>query len=160
MDPAKVWAIENWPRPSSVCLVQCFLGFTNFYHRFVRNFSAVAAPLNALTRKASGRFCWSTKAQQAFEELKCCLIKAPILQLPDAELSFIIEVDASEVGIGALLYQWSREDKKLHPCAYFSGCLSPAERNYNVGDRKLLAVKLALKEWRHWLEGAKYPFVF
>ncbi|KAK1802109.1 hypothetical protein P4O66_004450 [Electrophorus voltai] len=117
MDPAKVWAVESWPKPALVHLVQCFLGFMNFYRRFVKNFSTVAASLTTLTRKASGRFCWSTEAQQVFEELKHHLITAPILRLPDAELLFIIEVDASEV----------------------------AERNYDVGDRKLLAVKLALQ---------------
>ncbi|KAK1789050.1 hypothetical protein P4O66_015007 [Electrophorus voltai] len=122
MDPAKVRAVESWPRPTSVRLVQCFLGFTNFYRRFVKNFSTVVAPLTALTRKASGRFCWSTEAQQAFEELKRHLIMAPILQRPDAELPFIVEVDASEVGVGAVLSQRSGEDKKLHPCAYFGVC--------------------------------------
>ncbi|KAK1795483.1 hypothetical protein P4O66_010647 [Electrophorus voltai] len=105
---------------------------------FVKNFSTVAAPLIVLTRKVLGKFCWSTEAQQA--ELKRHLIKAPILQLPDAELLFVIEVDASEVVIGAVLSQRSREDKKLHPCAYFSQCLSPAEWNYDVGDRELLAL--------------------
>ncbi|KAK1787247.1 hypothetical protein P4O66_002763 [Electrophorus voltai] len=133
MDPAKVRAVESWPRPTSVHLVQHFLSFMNFYHRFIKNFSTVAAPLTVLTRKASGQFCWSTEAQQAFEELKCRLITAPILRLPDAELPCIVEVDASEMGV--------------------------AERNYDVGDRKLLAVKLALKEWRHWLEGARHPFL-
>ncbi|KAK1785823.1 hypothetical protein P4O66_003198 [Electrophorus voltai] len=75
--------------------------------------------------------------------------QAPILQLPDAELLFVIEVDASEVGVGAVLSQQSREDKKLHPCAYFSRCLSPAEQNYDMGNCELLAVKLVLEEWRH-----------
>ncbi|KAK1806150.1 hypothetical protein P4O66_000042 [Electrophorus voltai] len=84
---------------------------------------------------------------------------APILRLPDAELPFIIEVDASEVGVGAVLSQRSGEDKRLHPCAYFSLCLSPAEQNYDVGDHELLVVKLALEEWRRWLEGAKHPFL-
>ncbi|KAK1797203.1 hypothetical protein P4O66_008285 [Electrophorus voltai] len=159
MDPAKVQAVENWPRPTSVHLVQHFLGFMNFYRRFIKNFSTLAAPLITLTRKASGPCCWSTKAQQAFDELKCCLIKAPILQLPDAELPFVVEVDTSEVGDGAVLSQQSGEDKKLHPCAYFSQHLSPAERNYDVGNRELLAVKLVLEEWRHWLEGAKHVFL-
>ncbi|KAK1785846.1 hypothetical protein P4O66_003219 [Electrophorus voltai] len=127
--------------------------------RFIKNFSTVAAPLTMLTRKASGQFCWSTEAQQAFEELKHHLITAPILQLPDAELPFTVEVDTSEVSVGAVLSQRSKEDKKLHPCAYFSWRLSPAERKYDMGNRELLAVKLALEEWRHWLEGAKHTFL-
>ncbi|KAK1798060.1 hypothetical protein P4O66_000562 [Electrophorus voltai] len=81
MDPTKLQALENWPRPTSVRVVQHFLGFTNFYRRFIMNFSTVATPLTPLTRKTSGWFCWSTEPQQAFEELKCHLIAAPILQL-------------------------------------------------------------------------------
>ncbi|KAK1787473.1 hypothetical protein P4O66_002949 [Electrophorus voltai] len=90
MDPTKVRAVESWPRPTSVRRIQFF---TNFYGRFVKSFSMIAAPLTALTRKASGQFCWSTKAQQVFEDLKHRLITAPILWLPDAELPFIVEVD-------------------------------------------------------------------
>ncbi|KAK1791371.1 hypothetical protein P4O66_013385 [Electrophorus voltai] len=118
---AKVWAVENWPRPTSVHLVQCFLGFTNFYCRFIKNFSMVATPLTALTRKASEQLCWSTKGQQAFKELKHHLIMAPILQLPDAELPFIIEVDASEVGVGAVLSQRSGEDSQALPLSLAKG---------------------------------------
>ncbi|KAK1794594.1 hypothetical protein P4O66_001314 [Electrophorus voltai] len=146
MDPVKMRVIENWPRPTLVRQVQRFLGFTAFYCRFEVNFSSVEAPLTVLTRKASGWFCWPIKAQQALEKIKHHLIVALILQLSDVELPFIIEVDASEVGVGAVLSQRSGKYKKLHPCAYFSRCLSPAEKNYDVGDRKLLAVKLALEE--------------
>ena len=78
---------------------------------------------------------------------------------PDPSLPFVVEVDASEVGVGAILSQHSQHDNSVHPCAYFSRSLSPAERNYDVGDRELLAIKLALEEWRHWLEGAEQPFV-
>ncbi len=55
--------------------------------------------------------------------------------------------------------QRSSSDDKVHPCAYFSHRLSPAERNYDIGNRELLAVKLALEEWRHWLEGSGVPFI-
>lgn len=73
------------------------------------------------------------------------------------EIPFIVEVDASDVGVGAVLSQRGA-DNKLHPCAFLSHRLTPTERNYHVGDRELLAVKLALEEWRHWLDGAKHPF--
>jgi hypothetical protein len=73
-------------------------------------------------------------------------------------LVFIVEVDVSEAGIGAVLPQRSGTPPKLRPCAYFSKKLNPAERNYDVGDRELLAIVKALKAWRHWLEGAKTPF--
>ncbi|TWW74436.1 Retrovirus-related Pol polyprotein from transposon opus [Takifugu flavidus] len=83
----------------------------------------------------------------------------PILQLPDPSCQFVVEVDASNTGVGVVLSQRAQEDQKLHPCAFFSRRLTPAERNYDVGNRELLVVKLALEEWRHWLEGATLPFI-
>ncbi len=152
MDPKKVQAVLDWPVPTSVKEVQRFIGFANFYRKFVRNFSSVAAPLTALTRGHSTKFAWNSEAETAFLELKRCFTSAPVLSIPDPELPFIVEVDASDVGIGAVLSQRGRNDR-LHPCAFLSHRLSSTERNYHVGDRELLAVKLALEEWRHWLEG-------
>ena len=74
--------------------------------------------------------------------------------MPDPSKQFVLEVDASETGIGAVLSQRESADSHLHPCAFFSRKLSPAEKNYDVGNRELLAVHDSLKEWRHWLEGA------
>ena len=68
-------------------------------------------------------------------------------------------MDASNIGVGAVLSQRSPKDGKLHPCAYFSCHLSPSERNYDVGNRELLGVNMALEDWRHWLEGAEHPFM-
>ncbi|KAJ8343397.1 hypothetical protein SKAU_G00307260 [Synaphobranchus kaupii] len=159
MDPEKVSAVLNWPTPRSMKQVQRFLGFANFYRRFIRNFSALAAPITALTKKMpAGQFRWNSRANSAFMELKRRFSSEPILITPNPSLPFIVEVDASELGAGAILSQHSPVDRKLHPCAYFSRALTPAERNYDVGDRELLAVKLALEEWRHWLEGAEHPF--
>ena len=159
MDPTKVSAVMNWPIPRSVKEVQRFLGFANFYRRFIRNFSSVAAPIIALTKKTSSQFSWNPEAGRAFERLKKRFSTQPILITPNPSLPFVVEVDASEVGVGAILSQRSQADKILHPCAYFSRSLSPSERNYDIGDRELLAVKLALEEWRHWLEGSEHPFV-
>lgn len=94
-------------------------------------------------------------AEKAFCELKKRFTSAPILCRPDPSRKFIVEVDASDGGVGAVLSQRSETNQKLHPRAFFSHKLSPTERNYDIGDRELLAVKLALAEWRHWLEGAK-----
>jgi len=115
------------------------------------------APLSALTKGNNVVFCWSSEAELAFNELKCRFTSAPILTLPDPDKLFIVEVDASDVGVGAVLSQRG-EDNRLRLCAFLSHRLTPTERNYHVGDRELLAVKLALEEWRHWLEGAKHPF--
>ncbi len=156
MDPSKVSAVSNWPTPVSLKQLQRFLGFANFYRRFIRNYSRIAAPLTALTSTAIP-FRWTPEAEQAFTELKRRFISAPVLTQPDPALQFIVEVDASDTGVGAVLSQRSPVDHKIHPCAFFSRRLSPAERNYDIGNRELLAVKLALEEWRHWLEGTSLP---
>ena len=158
MDPAKVSAVLDWPQLSSVKQVERFLGFANFYRCFIRNFSTLAAPLTALTRKSPTLFSWSLEAERDFTELKQRFTSAPILNHPDPSLPFIVEVDASDIAVGAVLSQRCPRDGKMHPCAFFSRRLSPAEQNYDVGNRELLAVKLALEEWRHWLEGAMHPF--
>lgn len=79
--------------------------------------------------------------------------------VPDPEQHFILEVDASSLGVGAVLSQWNQKDNRIHPCAFFSKRLSPAEQNYDVGNRELLAIKMALEEWHHWLEGSKQQFL-
>ncbi|KAI2646204.1 Transposon Tf2-9 polyprotein [Labeo rohita] len=158
VDPEKVKAVVDWPTPDSRKALQRFLGFADFYRRFVRNFSQLASPLTALTSPRT-TFRWSDAAEAAFAKLKSCFVSAPILVTPDPSRQFVVEVDASEVGVGAVLSQRSATDDKMHPCAFYSHRLSPAESNYDIGNRELLAVKLALEEWRHWLEGSGVPFI-
>lgn len=155
-DPVKVRAVLDWPQPSNRRQLQCFLGFANFYRWFVQNFSQIALPLTSLT---SPKVCfqWDQEAQLAFTDLKERFATSPILRQLNQDQQFVVEVNASESGVGAVLSQCF--EGKLHPCAFFSHRLSPAERNYDIGDRDFLAVKLALEEWRHWLEGAKHPFI-
>lgn len=153
-DPDKIKAVAEWPEPSSRKLLQRFLGFANFYRRFIRDYSRIAAPLTKLTSPAVP-FRWTPEADQAFALLKDRFTSAPILVQHDSSLQFVVEVDASDIGVGAVLSQRSKTDKKLHPCAFFSRRLSPAESNYDVGNRELLA----LEEWRHWLEGSEIPFI-
>ncbi|KAG1928582.1 retrotransposable element [Pimephales promelas] len=159
MDEKKVKGVVDWPLPQTIKELQRFLGFANFYRRFIRNFSLIAAPLTALTKRHSHRISWNPEAQQAFHDLKTRFTTAPILHHPDPERQFIVEVDASNTGVGAILSQRQGDPAKMYPCAFFSRKLSPAERNYDVGNRELLAMKLALEEWRHWLEGAAEPFI-
>ncbi len=158
MDKRKVRALVNWPRPHSVKELQRFLGFANFYRRFIRNFSTVAAPLTSMSKKGPQRLVWTPRATSAFQELRKRFTTAPILRHPDPELEFIVEVDASSTGIGAVLSQRQGDPLKTYPCAFYSRKLNPAEQNYDVGNRELLAMKAAFEEWRHWLEGAKHPF--
>ena len=158
MDPAKVSAVTSWPIPGDRKKLQQFLGFANFYRKFIRNYSTVASPLTALTSPKQP-FIWTSAANEAFDTLKSRFSSAPILQMPDPDRQFIVEVDASDIGVGAVLSQRAVEDDKLHPCAFFSRRLSSSEENYDIGNRELLAVKLALEEWRHWLEGSTIPFL-
>lgn len=81
----------------------------------------------------------------------------PILRHPDPQVPFVVEVDASTTGVGAVLSQYHSEPSRLHPCAYYFRKLTLAEQNYDIGNRELLAIKLALGEWHHWLEGVSFP---
>ena len=155
-DPKKVRAVEEWERPSDCTRRRRFLGFANFYRRFILGFSRVAAPLSVLTSTLHP-FSWSPEAEAAFSELKTLFTMAPVLIFPDPGRQFIIEVDASDIGIRAVLSQRTEGDQLIHPVAFLSRRFTPAERNYDVGNRELLAVHVALEEWRHWLEGAQHP---
>lgn len=157
-DPAKIEAVVNWQTPSTRKKLQQFLGFANFYRRFIRDYSKVAAPLTQLN-STSSPFIWTPEADSSFSRLKERFSSVPVLVHPDSHLQFIVEVDASSTGIGAVLSQRSPEDHKVHPCAFFSRKLTPAEKNYDVENRELLAVVAALQEWRHWLEGSEVPFL-
>ncbi|KAL0185465.1 hypothetical protein M9458_021162, partial [Cirrhinus mrigala] len=157
MDPQKLEAVRSWPLPTSLKQLQRFLGFANFYRRFIRGFSSTAAPLTALTRPSRGEFHLTPEAIQAFRALCHQFTPAPVLIHPDPVKSFVVEVDASDVGVGAVLSQRG-PDEKLHPCSFFSRKFNPTQQHYGVGDRELLAIKWALEEWRHWLQGGGDPF--
>ncbi|XP_072137113.1 uncharacterized protein [Mobula birostris] len=105
MDPTKPQAVRDRPQPSSVKQVQQFLGFANFYQKFIGNFSSVAAPLTALTKKSKGSFVWMTKVEAALAELKEWFTSASTLVTPDPDLPFIMEVDTSHIGVAAVLSQ-------------------------------------------------------
>ncbi|KAM4705173.1 MAM and LDL-receptor class A domain-containing protein 1 [Rhinophrynus dorsalis] len=159
MDPSKVESVSQWPRPITLRAVQRLLGFANYYRRFIKNFSAIVAPLVAFTKKNANPKVWSTEAVEAFERLKRLFVSAPLLRYPDPTQPFLIEVDASELGAGAVLSQRDEVTNRLHPCSYFSKQFSSAEKNYDTGNRELLAIKMALEEWRHLLEGSQVPVI-
>ncbi|KAF7640898.1 hypothetical protein LDENG_00006770, partial [Lucifuga dentata] len=102
MDPEKVSAVTTWPVPGSRKQLQRFLGFANFYRRFVRGFSSIAAPLTALT-SSKVPFKWTSAAEEAFRDLKSRFTSSPILQMPEPDRQLVVEVDASDVGVGAVL---------------------------------------------------------
>jgi len=153
-DPKKIKAIVEWPTPKNVKDVQRFIGLCNYYRRFVKNFSAIAKPLHSLTKKGI-KFVWSPDCETAFEILKKRLTTSPVLLHPDITKQFVVECDASNFAIGAVLSQYD-ENNKLHPVAYHSRSLNNAELNYPITDKELLAIKEAFSTWRHLLLGAKF----
>lgn len=138
MEESKVNAMQSWPRPDTIKELQHFLGFAYFYRRFIRSFSIIAAPLSSMLRRGARRLVWTREMEEAFAKLKKGFTSAPILKHPEPSKPFIVEVDASTTGVGAILSQRFGDRPKMHPVAYFSCKLSPAERNYDMGDRELL----------------------
>ncbi|QRW20573.1 Retrotransposable element Tf2 protein [Rhizoctonia solani] len=155
MDQKKIEAITSWPTPKTVKQVQAFLGFVNYLRRFIPNFSSVARPLHNLTKKDSP-WSWDVLEEQAFQELKALVTKAPVLIHSNPNLPYYLETDASGIAMGAILSQRG-EDNRLHPVAYMSKSFSGAEANYDTHDKELLAIIKALEEWRIFLEATDRP---
>ena len=144
-DPIKVKGFAEWPIPTCVKDVRSFLGFGNFYRKFIPGFSTLAAPLNNLLKKETP-FCWTEETQKSFDLLKQKLTSSPMLMMPDQNRPFQIECDASKYASGAVLTQQDSNGDR-HPVAYLSKTFSETERNYEIYDRELLAIIRALEEW-------------
>ena len=157
IDPIKVAGVAEWPVPSNKKEVQSFLGFINFYRRFIQDFSHHACPLFNLT-KNDVKWLWSKDEQSTFVTLKSLVTSAPILTSPNNSKPFRIEADSSDFATGAILSQESVNDGKWHPVAFLSKSLSEVEWNYKIHDKEMLAIIRAMEEWRHFLEGSKLRF--
>ena len=157
MNPVKVVGVAESPKPTNKREVQLFLGFANFYWRFIQDFSHHARPLFDLTWNDHK---WKGEASEAtaFRKLKEIITLAPVLMTPADNQPFQIEADSSDFATGAVLSQLSAEDRKWHLVAYLSKSLSETEQNYEIHDKKMLAIIRALEEWRHFSEGASYKF--
>ena len=151
MDLGKVKGIKEWP---SVKQVRSFLGFGNFYRRFIRHYSELTKPLNDLLKK-DRKFDWDPNCQRAFDTLKQRFTEEPVLVMPDQTKPFQIECDTSKYASGAVLTQLDSNGDR-HPCAFLSKTFSPTERNYEIYDRELLAIIRALEEWRHYIQGSPH----
>ena len=143
----------EWATPKTVCNVKCFLGFANSYRIFIKNYSKIASPLTWLTYK--DKLDWNSDAEKAFRLLKEAFTIAPILVHPDFSKSFSMEIDASDFSLEAVLSQLG-DGEKLHPVAFYSWKFSVAEINYEIHDKKLLAIVDSFQEWRHLLESATH----
>jgi len=145
MDPVKVAGVREWPTPENKIDVQVFLGFVNFYYRFIQDFSTKARPLFDLTRSEQV-WIWSEREQAAFEDLKTAVTTAPVLMSPQDSELFWIEADSLDFATRAVLSQQSAMDGKWHPVAFYSKSLSSVERNYKIHDKEMLAIIRALEE--------------
>ena len=153
-DPEKTSQIESWPMPQSAKDVQRFLGLANYYRRFIKSFATIAKPLHRLTEKGVA-FSWTPECENSFNLLKTQLTSAPTLTLPDWSRPFILDTDASDTGIGAVL-SWLQEDGSECVVAYASRVLSKQERNYCVTRRELLAVVSFLQHFKQYLFGKPF----
>jgi hypothetical protein len=157
MNPAKVQAVTDWPNPRNLKDIRGFLGFANFYCHFIEGFARIARPLNDLTKK-DVPWSWGQPQQEAFAELKARFTSSPVLVMWQPDLEMRIEVDASVFATGGVILQKQTLDGLHHPIAFRSESLSKPERNYEIYDRKLLAIVRWLKDWRHYLMGLPEPF--
>jgi len=159
MDPEKVSCVLGWETARTVTDVQCFLGFANFYRRFIKDYSKVVMLLTRMTKKEGGQyvpFVWGPEQQAAFDLLKKAFTSAPILRHFDYDWEIIVETDTSDYVSAGILSQHD-DDDVLHPVAFYSKKQSPAECNYEIYDKELMAIIWAFEEWRPHLEGSHHP---
>jgi len=155
MSDVKVKTIQEWPEPKKVKDIQSFLGFANFYRRFIFNYSDIVIPLTCLTRKNTP-WNFDDDCRMAFNTLKQAFISAPILMhwVPDVQL--VMETDASDYALAAILSIMTK-DNEIHPVAFHSQTFFALELNYNIHNKELLAIFEAFKIWQHYLERSTSP---
>jgi hypothetical protein len=154
MSEEKVSTILEWKTPTNLKGVQCFMGFANFYLKFIKDYSKITKPITDTTKGKGKDWKWTVQCEQAFEQLKRRFTTAPILRHFDPKLPIVVETDASDFAIGAVLSQVY--ETQLHPVAFHSRKMDKAELNYEVHDKEMLAIVSCFKEWRRYLEGAQY----
>jgi hypothetical protein len=151
MDSAKISDITKWPQPKKLKDLQSFLGFCNFYRQFIQNYSHIAQPLFALSKK-DVPFLWTSDQEKAFCTLIHAFFTTSVIILPNTKLPFCLITDASNYALGAILEQ-SNALNHWHPVAFYSKSMINAKLNYNIHDKELLAIIKSLKHFCHYLEG-------
>ena len=154
-EEVKIAAMQTFEQPQTKTHVRAFLGLTGYYRKFIPNYSSVAAPLSDLTKKSQpNQVNWTIECTTAFEELKQALCSSTVLVSPDWNKQFILQTDASERGVGAVLCQLSEEEDK--PVAYFSRKLLQREQKYSTIEKECLAIKLAIEAFNFYLMGRTF----
>lgn len=144
-DPEKVTAMKEWPIPKTIKQLRGFLGLTGYYRRFIKSYGEISRPLTQLLKK--GMFGGNNEATVAFNKLKATMISAPVLALPDYSLPFVVETDASGMGIGAVLMQ------KGKPLAFLRKGLTQKQQGMSTYEKELLALVMATHKWHTYLQG-------
>jgi len=147
-DPEKIQAMVDWPFPKNIKALRGFLGLTGYYRKFIRSYGSIASPLTSMLKKNS--FEWNDSAREAFQTLKVAVTQAPVLALPDFSKPFIIECDASGVGIGAVLMQGKQ------PIAFLSKALKGKALYMSTYEKELFALVTAVQKWRPYLLGQPF----
>lgn len=153
-DPEKVKAIAEFPRPTNVKSLRSFLGLASWYRRFIDQFARLTTPLTCLLKKST-KWSWTESQEEAFLGLKQKLTTTPILACPDFGKPFVLQVDASDDGLGAALTQ--KKDGKENVIGYASRLLSDSERKFTVTEKECLALVWAVRKFRPYIEG--YHFI-
>ena len=155
MSDDKVKIIQDWPEPKKVKDIQSFLGFANFYHWFIFNYSDIVIPLTYLTQK---NIPWKFNffCQDAFNSLKKAFTFAPILTHWILNAQLIVETNVSDYALAAIL-SIVNEDNEVHPVAFHSCTFTVVELNYDIHNKELLTIFKAFKIWWHYLKGLAYP---
>lgn len=144
-----VQSVKTWKRPTTAKELRGFLGLAGYYRKFVRHFGILSRPLNDLLKK-NVPFIWTDTTESVFQALKTALIEAPVLALPDFSKRFIVEMDASATGIGAVLMQ------NDHPVVYLSKSLAPRNLGLSAYEKECLTLLLAVDHWRPHLQHSEF----
>jgi hypothetical protein len=148
-DPAKIQAVQDWPNPTNHKQLRGFLGLSGYYRKFIKNYGAISRPLTDLLKKNTP-FVWTPALQESFDTLKTALVEAPVLALPDFTKPFVLETDASDQAIGAVLMQQG------HPIAYLSKALGPKAQAMSAYEKECLALMMAVTKWKSYLQHQEF----
>lgn len=155
IDDARIAPIVNYPVPTTIKRTRRFLGMTEWYSRFIKGYSEIAAPIFEVIRNPKKKFMWTECANKSFEILKNALISAPILGNPDFDLPFYLQCDASDFAVGSVLFQ-KRLDGSEVVISYFSKKMTDAQKKYTVTEKEALAVLLSVEKFRCFIEGTHF----
>jgi hypothetical protein len=140
---AKVTTVANWPT-QTIKELRIFLGLAGYYRKFVQHFGIICRPLTDLLKKNIA-FVWTSDHELAFKTIKQAFVQAPVLAMPNFAKPFYVEIDASDVGVGAVFMQDN------HPCPYISKSLGPRMRGLSTHEKEYVAILLVVEQWRSYL---------